>query len=191
MELATRRGLIALMAVAAAIFAAVAGAAPERDATLAFLQQRVADDPIDTGALNRLAFAYIEKMRATGDLQYLERADRTARASLAAAPEDRNPGGLAVRALVEFEQHHLKEAASFAHPAIAIDPSNRSAFGTIGDAQLELGNYAEAERIFAGLASAGVSTALTQRASRLAELHGDPQHAIELLTQNLEMPSLP
>jgi tetratricopeptide (TPR) repeat protein len=181
---------LALFATAAATFAAAVCASQNYNPTLAFLEQRVADDPIDAGALNRLALAYVHEMRTTGDMHYLELADRTARASLAAGPEKRNPGGLAARALVEFEQHHFKEAVAFGERAISIDPGNRAALGTIGDAELELGNYAVAERIFSKLGEAGMSTALTQRASRLAELHGNPKRAIELLEQNLEVPAI-
>jgi tetratricopeptide (TPR) repeat protein len=180
-----------LLATVAVSFTATVSGSEHRSAALAFLERRVADDPIDTGALNRLAFAYIEEMRKTGDLHYLELADQTSQASLDAGTKDRNPGGFAVRSLVEFEQHHFKEAIDFGQRAIAIDPGNRSALGTIGDAYLELGNYARAEQIFSKLSEGGASIALTQRASRLAELHGDPERAIELLTQNLEKPSRP
>lgn len=153
------------------------------DATLQFLEARVLDDPLDFVAQNRLTDRYIELMRESGDLAYLDRAATAARASLAAVPEAQNPGGLAALAIVEFESHHFAQALKLAQRAYDIDPRNQSALATTGDAQLELGNYTEAKAVYAKLAENNTTAPILARLARLAELTGDNQKAINLLSQ--------
>ncbi len=47
-------------------------------------------------------------------------------------------------AYVLYSRHAFAEAAGEAAKAIALDPSDSHAFGALGDAQLEVGQYAEA-----------------------------------------------
>lgn len=152
--------------------------------TIRFLERRVKSDPLDSVAHNRLSTACVHQMRDTGDLAWLDRAAQSARASLDAVPAAQNPSGLGALALVEFEFHHFREALALAQQAHAIDPRNTAALATAGDAQLELGNYTEAETIYKKLAADESTPALRARLARLAELKGDNQKAIELLRQN-------
>ena len=177
--------LAILLALAVANgFAAATPASPN----VRFLEARVESDPLDFVAQTRLSFACILQMRETGDLAWLDRASQAARASVAAVPAAQNPSGLAMLALVEFEFHHFKEALTLAQQCRAIDPSNNGALATAGDAQLELGNYAEAEKIYAQIGADEQTPALRARLAHLAELKGDNQKAIELLKQNVGVP---
>lgn len=155
----------------------------DADSLRKFLEERVRSDPLDFIAHNRLASAYLKLMRDSGDLVWLNRAAAEAKASLASVPAPRNPGGLAALALTQFEGHHFSEALESAEHAYAIDPRNTSALATIGDAQLELGNYAEAGTVYARLAADGESPPVLAREARLAELQGDTSKALELLTR--------
>ncbi len=150
---------------------------------LRFLEERVRQDPLDFPAWNRLAVACVRRMRETGDLAWLERAARAAKASLAAVPETLNPGGLAALALTELESHRFTEALSSAERAFAIDPRDTSALATAGDAQMELGNYSEAADIYDRLSAEAESPPLLARRARLAELRGDDDLALELLAR--------
>src|SRR5206468_3492314 len=150
-------------------------------ATIRFLEQRVKSDPLDAVAQNRLSIACVHQMRESGDLSWLDRASKSARASLAAVPAAQNPSGLGALALVEFEYHHFREALALARQAHDIDPGNTAALATAGDAQLELGNYAEAEATYAKINDAEATPAMRARRARLAEIRGDNQMAIELL----------
>src|SRR5438093_13373578 len=98
-----------LFALGLAAVSSLAAVSPE-SATLRFLEQRVQSDPLDCVAHNRLSAACINQMRETGDLAYLDRAMKSARASLAAVPAAQNPGGVAALAVAEFESHHFREA---------------------------------------------------------------------------------
>src|SRR5689334_10035878 len=158
--------LLALGLAAANSCAAAAPASP----TLRFLEDRVERDPLDSAALNRLTTVYITEMRETGELAWLERAARSAHASLGAVPAAQNPSGLAGLALVEFEFHHFHEALALAQQSYAIDPRNSGALATAGDAQLELGNYAEAQTIYEKLKADEPTPAVRARLARLVEL---------------------
>ncbi|MSU58918.1 MAG: tetratricopeptide repeat protein [Pedosphaera sp.] len=176
--------LLALGLAAANSFAAVS---PE-SATVRFLKARVQSDPLDSVAQNRLAIACVTEMRETGDLAWLDRAAQSARASLASTPAAQNPGGLGALALVEFEFHHFRESLALAQQAYGIDPRNTAALATAGDAQLELGHYAEAETIYEKLKADEVTPSVRARLAHLAELKGDHHAAIELLRQNVGVP---
>lgn len=173
-------GLI-LGAFGAGGFAAVS---PD-SSTLRFLEQRVRSDPLDCIALNRLSIGCISEMRETGDLAYLDRALQAARSSLAAVSAAQNPNGLAALAVAEFESHHFVVALALARQSYGIDPRNTGALATVGDAQLELGDYAEAEKTYAKLSADDTEPPIRARLAHLAELKGDTRKAIELLRQNL------
>jgi len=176
--------LLALGLAAANSSAAAAPSSP----TLRFLEDRVESDPLDSAAQNRLTILYITRMRETGELAWLDRAAQSAHASLVAVAPAQNPSGLAALALVEFESHHFREALALAQQSYAIDAHNNGALATAGDAQLELGNYAEAQSIYEKLKADGSTPALRARLARLVELKGDNQQAIELLRQNVGVP---
>ncbi len=160
-------------------------AAESGSETFRFLEQRVKDDPLDSVAQVRLSSVCIAQMRETGDLAWLDRAAKSARASLEAVPASQNPSGLGALALVEFEYHHFREALALGQQAYTIDARNIGALATAGDAQLELGNYTEAAAIYEQLGADGPTAAWQARLARLAELKGDNVRAIKLLQQTV------
>jgi len=177
---------IAVRAVSAGLLAWAWAAPPALggavDPALRFLENRVQQDPLDFIAQNRLSAKCIDLLRETGDLSFLGRAAKAARASLDSVPEDRNPGGLTALALTEFESHHFSQALGMARRAYRIDPRNLSALAIAGDAQLELGDYPEAKATYAKLAKSNkTAPPIVARLARLAELGGDNPKAIALL----------
>ncbi|HXC51145.1 MAG TPA: tetratricopeptide repeat protein [Candidatus Limnocylindrales bacterium] len=151
--------------------------------TVAFLKARAVEDPLDYVAHNRLASSYVKLLRDSGEFAYLELAAVEARASLAAVPAERNPGGLSALALVDFESHDFAGALSSAERAYRIDPNNTGALALCGDAELELGNYENAARIYDQLGTDAASAPVLARRARLAELHGHTEDAGRLLAQ--------
>jgi tetratricopeptide (TPR) repeat protein len=149
--------------------------------TLRFLEQRVKSDPMDSVAQNRLSWTCILEMRQSGDLSFLERAGRAARASLEAVPAAQNTGGLVALAMAQFESHNFRDALALGQKAIAIDPANKGALATIGDSELELGDYAEADGTYARLKGQGEAPSVIARLARLIEIKGDNQKAIAML----------
>ncbi len=61
--------------------APLASDASAADNTLRFLENRIKSDPEDFSAHNKLAGLYLQKLRETGDVAFLDLAFRSARAS--------------------------------------------------------------------------------------------------------------
>jgi tetratricopeptide (TPR) repeat protein len=163
-------------------------AAIAANATLSFLEQRVAADPLDNVAQARLSLEYINAMRASGDLAYLQRAEQAARASLESVPAARNPGAVIALAAALYESHRFKEALQLAKQAVSIDPRNPVAALLIGDAQFELGDYAAAEQTYGKLAGGRAADHVAARMARLAEVHGKTDAAVAMLSQLVDTP---
>jgi tetratricopeptide (TPR) repeat protein len=138
-----------------------------------FLSTRVARDPDDFAAQNRLAAGLLQRVRETNDMAYLSSAERAARASLRAVPAEVNFGGLSALAQVEFASHRFSQARDHARRLTQLN-SNKSEFhGLLGDALLELGHYEDASRSYTRMWSLdreGIGT--HTRLARTAWLHG-------------------
>src|SRR5437762_710545 len=78
--------------------------------TIRFLEERVKRDPEDFIAYNKLAGQYLQRVRETGDLTYLNLAAKAAHASLATLPAEQNTGGLTALAQVEYSSHEFTAA---------------------------------------------------------------------------------
>src|SRR5262245_46331188 len=131
-----------LTGAALVLLAGGAASAQERpgDQALRFLQSRVAADPDDPTAHNRLAGAYIRKAREGGDITYYGLAGQTARGSLQLAPR----GPVAARAttllaVVHLARHEFRETLTSVRMALDLDPSEQTPQAIAGDALLELG----------------------------------------------------
>jgi len=148
--------------------------------TIRFLENRLKRDPDDFIALNKLASAYLQQVRETGDITYLDLASRAAKRSISALPAEQNKGGLAVLTQVEFSSHDFASARRDATRLVEIDPGKGYTYQLLGDALAELGDYDEAESAFQKMLQFGGVQAMTrvaiaERLARLATLrgHGD------------------
>jgi tetratricopeptide (TPR) repeat protein len=147
-------------------------------ATGRFLENRVKHDPADFIAYNKLAEHYLQRVRETGDLTYLQLAARAARASLAVLSPEQHTGGLTALAHVEYASHEFAAARDHARRLTELEPGKGYPFQILGDALLELGEYSEAEEAFRQMEQRGgiqglTKVAVQQRLARLAALHGD------------------
>lgn len=142
--------------------------------TTRFLLNRLKHDPEDFLAQNMLASSMLQKVRETGNADYLERALKAARASLASVPEIRNPGGLGALARAEMAEHNFVSARQHALRLTQIDPVTVNSWGVLTDALLELGEYAEADAAIQRMRQLGSDTAETEiRLGRLLFLESD------------------
>lgn len=115
-------------------------------------QARVARDPDFYASYNRLAAAYAQKARETGDITYFELAETALRQSLKLeSTHDESVSAWTQIATVHLAMHKFQEAGEDTEKAIALDPRNLIAYPYAGDAQLELGNYDNAEKFYAHL----------------------------------------
>jgi tetratricopeptide (TPR) repeat protein len=97
--------------------------------------------PDDITAQNKLGGYYLQTLRETGNLTYLELATRAAQASLKAVPAEVNRGGLSLLAQTEFAGHNFAAARDYAQQLVQLDGGKAYPYQLLGDAQLELGEY--------------------------------------------------
>ena len=160
--------------------------------TIRFLENRVKRDPEDFIAHNKLAGYYLQRVRETGDVTYLNLAFRAAKASLATLRPERNTGGLTALAQVEYASHDFIAARDHAQRLTALEPGKSYPFQILGDALLELGEYGKAEAAFRQMEQFGgiqglTRVAIEQRIARLAMLRGDLDAARRSLSSALNL----
>ena len=161
----------------------------ETDGAIRFLGAKLKDDPEDFSANNKIAALYLQKLRETGDVQYLELATRAANRSLDSVPDVRNPGGVASLALAEFASHSFVSAKEHALRLIELEPNKSYPQGILGDVLLELGEYDEAEIAYKKIAKldGGITYGSETRLARLAQLKGDNEAAQRYFASALKL----
>ncbi len=144
------------------------------EGAIRFLEERVKRDPEDFIAYNKLAGYYLQRLRETGDLAFLNLTSRAAQASLAALPAEMNAGGLAALAQVEYASHDFVSSRDHAKQLIALEPGKTYPYHILGDSLLELGDYEEAGAIIRKLEGGPLPELGTEiRLARLGSLYGN------------------
>ncbi|MFN2527314.1 MAG: tetratricopeptide repeat protein [Candidatus Baltobacteraceae bacterium] len=142
---------------------------------ISFLENRIRSDREDSLAYNKLGGYYLQELRETGALQYLDLLSRAARASLASVPVVRNMDGLSLLELSEFSTHDFRAARDHAIELSRLDPSKEYPYEMLFDSDIELGAYDDANVAFKQMLkhSHGASLNTETRYARLATLDGD------------------
>jgi tetratricopeptide (TPR) repeat protein len=151
------------------------------DEIIKFWQDRFERDQRDFISLTFLGDAYIRKARETGDVSEYQRADATLQKALEMHPN--YEVALAYLSTVRYVQHDFQDALNLASQVYAAHPDAVGALATMGDAQLELGHYAEAGTSYTELNQKAPSAPVYTRLARLAWLHGNPPQALNLMQQ--------
>lgn len=147
-------------------------AARMRD-TLEALEARATQNPLDSETWNRIAEARLRLLASKGDLANLQRAAEAVEQSLKASNSESNYAGLALRVRIELASHRFKEAQSSAEQLCAIKPDNAHAFGLLGDAYFNLGDYPACERAWSKMRTLQASVLMTEpRLAQLDLVHG-------------------
>ncbi|MBA3649934.1 MAG: tetratricopeptide repeat protein [Chthoniobacterales bacterium] len=166
------------------------------DSAIRFYAARVQRDPEDTRSQNALAEYYLQRVRETGNEDYLPLAIGAARASLDAVMAERNIGGLTALAHAEFSNHAFAAARDHALQLAQLNPGKSEPYAILGDASLELGDYDAAAEAFRKMQLFGEKNAGTEtRLARLAILRGATgearQHFDAALALLLALPEPP
>ena len=144
---------------------------------------------------DRLASAYAQKARETGDITYFQLAEGALQASLKleSTHEDAAPAYTQL-ATVHLAEHRFREASEDAVKAIALLPTDMAAYPYAGDAQLELGNYEAAERFYSqitkpqdGLLHPGIEFLVASHVAGRDWIKGDIAKATDDLKQAIVM----
>lgn len=150
------------------------------DLDVAFFRARLQRDPGGSLDAARLAVLLLERARARGDDRDLLEAERLARRSLRIRPR-RNGAAWQVLATALAGQHRFAEARDAALRAVDADGSRPGLEAMLGELSLELGEYREADRRFAGLRLARFTLPVAPRYARWLEVRGRTSEARRLL----------
>jgi tetratricopeptide (TPR) repeat protein len=154
------------------------------DSAIGLSQRLIQRNPLDARSYYRLGDAYIQKARETGDASYFTRAAEALRKSLAIAPGQ--SGALRHLAYVLYSLHDFEGAAAQAARAIELNPTDGHAHGILGDAYLEVGQYARAEEAYRRMLQTDGDLYSYSRLAGLKSLRGDVDGAIADLEGAIE-----
>jgi tetratricopeptide (TPR) repeat protein len=139
----------------------------------------------DATAYYRLGDAYLQKARETGDIMYIDRAEKALQKCLEIAPE--HSGAVRHLAYVMYMRHGFEEAVRQALKAVALDPTDGHAYGILGDAYLEVGKYDAAAHTYQRMIQLQADLYAYSRLSGLKSLQGDPAGAMADLERAIHL----
>lgn len=204
MTLLASTALVAVLA--AALFGGVLGrsdrtASPQAElsAGSAAARAKLAELGIDTGeptsiealaaeaaanpsgpVLTRLGLAHLDAVAATGDASGYARADAALNRAVELDPTSYD--AMVALATLAAARHDFPTALDQATKAARLQPMTTDALGILGDAQLELGNYAAAFATFDRMVATKPTLASYSRVAYGREIRGDRAGAIEAMT---------
>lgn len=155
------------------------------DQQIEVYQKNAQLNPKDVTNLNRLSYAFIQKVRQTADASFGASAEQLLNKALTIDPK--NYESLYYLALVQMSQHRFLDAKKSALSAISVEPSNSDAYGALGDATYELGQYEECAASYQKMLDRRPSTASYSRAAYYRKLIGDVSGAADLLKRAYEL----
>lgn len=183
--------LAAVLLILMAALAVVAQTAPS-GATLSPAElginranQLIVKNPKDFEAYNALALAFSRRARETSDVKYYAQGDDALKKSFEISPA--NFDGERIRVWLLLGKHEFAAAREAARALNKRVPDDVMVYGFLTDANIELGNYDEAEQSAQLMLDLrpGNLPALT-RAAYLRELFGDVDGARDLMNMALE-----
>ena len=183
--------MAAILLTLVAALAAVAQTAPSA-ATLSPAErsmnqanQLIAKNPKDFEAYNALALALSRRARETADVKYYAQGEDALKTSFEISPA--NFDGERIRVWLLLGKHEFAAARDAARALNKRMPDDVMVYGFLTDANIELGNYDEAEKSAQLMLDLrpGNLPALT-RAAYLRELFGDIDGARDLMNMALE-----
>src|SRR5215475_9252401 len=148
-------------------------------------QRLIEKNPKDFEAYNALALALSRRARETSDVKFYSQAEETLQKSFEISPA--NFDGERIRVWLLLGKHEFAAAREAARALNQRMPDDVMVYGFLTDANIELGNYDEAEKSAQLMLDLrpGNLPALT-RAAYLRELFGDVDGALELMQMALE-----
>jgi tetratricopeptide (TPR) repeat protein len=127
---------------------------------------------------------YMRRARATGNYEDVLRAEEAARRSLANRSAHNTKAHQALASSL-LSEHRFTDALGIARALADRDPSNAAFRASLGEIQMELGQYDSARVSFASVAGKTSDLSVAPRLARWAELQGRPEEAFRLLNGSL------
>jgi tetratricopeptide (TPR) repeat protein len=156
--------------------------------SIAEAQQAVAANPAQYQGFNLLAAAFVRRAQETSDASFYSSAEAAIKKSWQLAPY--NFETEKIRVSILLGEHDFQTALDVAQKLNQRVPDDVMVYGLLTDANVELGNYKDAEVAAQWMLNLrpGNLPALT-RAAKLRELFGDAEGSLELLELALQSTS--
>src|SRR4051812_11268886 len=141
--------------------------------------------PNNSGAYNALALALSRRARETSDVKYYDQAEAALKQSMAISPD--NFEAAKIHTWLLLGKHEFPAALEEADKLNKRMPDDIMTYGFLADANVELGNYKDAETAAQTMLDlrTGNLPALT-RAAYLRELFGDVDGSLQLMNMALQ-----
>jgi tetratricopeptide (TPR) repeat protein len=139
----------------------------------------------DATVYYRLGDAYLQKARENGDITYINLAEQALQRCLEIAPE--HSGAARHLAYAMYMRHGFDEAAMQAQKAVALDPADSHAYGVLGDAYQEVGQYEAAAHAYQRMIQLQGDLYAYSRLAGLKSLRGDTDGAITDLERAIQL----
>lgn len=149
------------------------------DQTIATRSSKVQQNAQDEQAWAQLGDALMQKARDTADVSYYSRAEAAYRQALALRSTD--IGALIGLAWVAGARHEFEQSMAWARQAVAIAPQHHAAYGLLGDAALEMGDYDAALKHYQKMLDIRPDLSSYSRGAHLLFVTGDTRRAIALM----------
>ena len=155
------------------------------DEAIELFELRTKVNPRDYTSLTTLGDLYEKKARETDDLAFYAKAEAVLRRSLEIFPDSAKTK--VALAVVLGDRHKFAESLAMGESVLKASPRSVDALATVGDAQLELGRYDDAEQSFRALVARlpGSGPALA-RLAHLEELKGKTESSISMFHQAID-----
>ncbi len=140
--------------------------------------------PDATKAWTDLGDALMQKARETADLSYYRLAETDYTKALARDPN--NVPALDGMAWVTSDRHEFQRSKAWAGKALARDPNSQDAYGLIGDADQELGDYAAAYAHYQRMLNLRPDLASYSRGGHLLWLTGNFRKGVWLMVKAID-----
>jgi len=151
---------------------------------IARAQKALRGKPGQAGDYARLAQAFVQRERETADSTYAAYAEDALMAAEARDPRD--PEVMTASILRLHQQHRFAPARDAARRLIAAAPDRSIGFLLLGDALLELGDYAAATDAYQSAIDMQPDLRSYSRGAYIRWLHGDVDGALELMEQAMQ-----
>ena len=172
--------MVATFATAQSIGGAASTELSPAEQSIVGARKAISDKPKEYAGYNLLAMALVRRAQETSDVSFYAQAEDAVKKSLTIAPNNFETEKIQVSILLgEHEYPAALEAAKTLNKRV---PDDVMVYGLLTDANVELGNYKDAEDSAQWMLNLrpGNRPALT-RAARLRELFGDTEGAYELM----------
>lgn len=154
------------------------------DQAIAKYTRATEQNPRDSKAWIDLGDALMQKARETADVSYYGHAEAVYQKALAL--DAGNVPALIGMAWVTSDRHEFEKSKAWAGRALALDPRNNDAYGLIGDADQEIGDYDAAYAHYQAMLNIRPDLASYSRGGHLLWLTGDFRKGVWLMGKAID-----